>query len=50
MMSGSAGLSTSNTILEELKVDVREAAEGWLEVASARRDEDPPDQVIELEL
>jgi predicted RNase H-like HicB family nuclease len=44
------GCITEADTLEELKANVREAAELWLEGASARRDEDPPDQVIELEL
>ncbi len=44
------GCVSEGETLEETLANLREAAEGWLEVAAERAKTDPPAQVVEIEL
>lgn len=44
------GCVTEGDTLEETLANVREAAEGWLEVSATRTPPDPEAQLVEIEL
>jgi len=44
------GCVSEGDSLDETLANIREAAEGWLEVSAAQADADPEAQVIEVEL
>ena len=44
------GCVTEGETLDETLANVREAAEGWLEVSTARMPPDPEAQLVEIEL
>jgi predicted RNase H-like HicB family nuclease len=44
------GCVSEGESLEEVKANIREAAEGWLEVAEERIHEDEQAQLVEIEL
>jgi predicted RNase H-like HicB family nuclease len=44
------GCVSEGDSLEEVKTNIREAAEGWLEVAEERLHEDQQAQLVEIEL
>jgi len=44
------GCISEGDSLEETLANIREAAEGWLEVAAEQTDPDPQAQVVEVEL
>jgi predicted RNase H-like HicB family nuclease len=44
------GCVSEGETLDEVLANIREAAEGWIEVAADRVPEDPSSQVVEVEL